>query len=106
MMTTTEVRDALFDAIWEKLEGFQDWEVLEGRAGASACVEIDGTFFFTKTEFFDEVPEGEKIDSFLEDLRQKTPAFFSGKPITTENLLSRGKNLTAFFCVRVFPNLF
>ena len=74
MMTTTmtaldkKVRDALDALLWEQLEGFQDWEVLEGRAGACACVGIDGVFYFTKTAFFDEVPEGEKIDAFLEDL--------------------------------------
>lgn len=73
MMTTMtepdkKVRAALFDALWEKLEGYQDWEVLEGRAGARACVEIDGVFYYAATEFFDEVPEGEKIDAFLEDL--------------------------------------
>ena len=73
MMTTMTQRDkkvraALFDALWEELESFQDWEVLEGRAGAIACVEIDGVFYYTTTEFFDGVPEGEKIDDFLDGL--------------------------------------
>ncbi len=71
MMTTKldeKVRDALFDALWEQLDGFPDWEVLEGRAGACACVAMGGVFHFTKTAPFDEVPEGEKIDPFLESL--------------------------------------
>lgn len=59
---------ALMTALWEKIEGFTDDEVRSGAAGAEASVEVDGTWFYARTEATDGVSEDETIDSHLESL--------------------------------------
>lgn len=65
--TEVKAREALMDALWEQFEGFCDEEILDGR-GASAAVEVDGTWFFTATELSVDIEEGEPIDPYLEGL--------------------------------------
>lgn len=63
--TQVKARAALMDALWEQFEGMSDEEILDGR-GAAASVEIDGTWFFTRTENSKGLPEGAEIDPHLE----------------------------------------
>lgn len=58
-------RVALMEKLWEQFESFTDEEIIDGRA-ASASVEIDGTWFFTRTENSKGMPEGAEIDPHLE----------------------------------------
>ena len=63
-----KARVALMNKMWEQMEGFTNDEVKDGAAGACAAVEIDGVWFYARTETSTGIPEGADIDGHLEFL--------------------------------------